>query len=846
MVPLHLPDFLGREREIAHCSELLERPGLITIAGTGGMGKTTLALAALALLDEDAILGRCFLAQCANGVAVQSALAAALDTELGTQSANQHLASVLRERGRGILLLDNAEHVSDAVAELVAELLEVAPQASILVTSREVLRLTGEQVLELGSLAQDMSRALFLRTARPGHSFPDAEHVLDQLLQRLDGIPLALKIVAGRSHLMPPQQLLEHLDQHGLELSTRTRGTPERHRSMEAAIRWSWDLIGADEKHVLQQLAVFRVLPDVADLMTFLVVPDHTSPLAVLEALRDSSMLLADMRLASLIRDYVWTQTPLEQRHIIQRRHAEWCLERVREERRLHDSRGPRVTALRRSPGVDDLQAAAVASAETAPARALALLEPALEVALWFGPFTRYADLLGIVPVASLPEPVHRARRIHLEIRGQIFLHEHRPDTVHEGLALAPPDSEERVLLLMNASSLPSADADQRVAWAEEAESLAAKVAPHLQCHTWLSLQYAEKARANNEGALRWFDQIVAANPADKGLLLDAHVDAAGCLFKLDRDASGVLHTAQRLSEQGGTRRERAGVTMQLGAMYVRNRQHALARPLLREAMEHYRILGSSMNMAGCLANLGYIALIDGDLDDAEEHFQRVDQTLPPESAATRAINRGHRAIVAAARRDWTTADQLFSESTNAMAPGHAAGFRAMHGVVLARLGRTDDAEEALQTAQTTIEPSISGGVQVCAAMARGLPLPEVEIPGLFGQLIARFVATAGAPVLRIHEAAGWVELRGARVPLKKRSGPWALLLALARDRDRRFDNEQMFAAGWPGQRIAGSAATHRVHVALSTLRKLGLGAAVDRNDDGYAVPEHFVIEWLE
>ncbi len=841
----HLPDVLGRDQEVSQSLALLAEPGLVTIVGPGGMGKTTLALAALQAMDDATIIGRCFLARCANGVAVQSALATVLDTELGASDPIQRLAVVLKERGRGVLLLDNAEHVPDAVAEIVEALLQTAPLATVLVTSREVLRVPGERVLELGSLAKDMSKRLFIRTARAGNLLPNAESILDQLLKRLDGIPLALKIVAGRSHLMPPQELLTHLDTHGLKFKTRTRGTPERHRSMESAIQWSWKLIHEDEKQVLKQLAVFRVLPTVSDLSEFLEVPDFTTPLEVLESLRDSSMLLPDMRMAVLIRDFVWTQTDPEERRAMQKRHADWCLKKVVSQTAKHASRGPRLTALRNAPGLDNLQAAATALAPIDPGRALQLLEPALNIALWFGPLSHFEDLLNIVPVASLPQPVQQARRLHLEIRGQILLHQHRPETVYRALELAPADSEERVLLLMNAASLVDVDGEQRLDWASEAAELAERVAPHLKCHAWLSLQYVEKARANNEKALYWFGKIVAENPQDHGLLLDAHVDAAGCLFKLDRDASELLRTAERLTQQGGAHRERAGVTMQLGVMYVRTSQHELARPLLKQAIDHYRVLGSSTNIAGCWANLGYMSLIDGDLDTATAHFLNVDKYLPLDTPALQAVNQAHQAIVAAARRNWQRADGLFAQSTDQMAPGHAAGFRAMHGVVLARLGQMDEAEAQLRRAQQDIEPAIAGGVDICAAMARSEALPPVEIPGLFGQIIDLFIATVGAPLLKIHETEGWVAFQNTQTPLRKRSGPWALLLALARARNKRFDNDDLFKAGWPGQRISGPAATHRVHVALSTLRKLGLGETIHRNDDGYALTDKLVVEWL-
>jgi predicted ATPase len=251
-LPVPATPFLGREEELAQVHELLaaDHVRLLTLTGPGGSGKTRLALQAAGFAADAYPDGAWWvpLAQVLDEADVMPTAA----RELGGGAS---LEQVVGNR-RLLLLLDNFEHVVDVAPE-VSRLLSECPRADVLVTSRERLRLQGEQVYAVPVLARAESRELFSARARAVQpDFEPDEHV-DELCARLDDLPLALELAAARTSLLTTEQLLERLGSR-LDFLRGARDAEVRQRTLRATIEWSHELLTPDEQRLLAALSVFR------------------------------------------------------------------------------------------------------------------------------------------------------------------------------------------------------------------------------------------------------------------------------------------------------------------------------------------------------------------------------------------------------------------------------------------------------------------------------------------------------------------------------------------------------------------------------------------------------------
>jgi predicted ATPase/DNA-binding SARP family transcriptional activator len=249
-LPVQAPPLIGRERELAELVELAGSHRLITLTGTGGTGKTRLALALAAELANRYPDGVWWvpLAMVSEARLVPAAIAAVLGD----------IADLpMYLRGRALLLvLDNFEHVIEA-ARAVAELLSGAPGCGVIVTSRERLGVAAEQEYPVAPLSPHSAVELFTARARqvePGYE-PGAE--IDAICERLDRLPLALELAATRVKLLSEQQLLARLEQRLPLLAGGRRDLPKRHSTMRATIAWSYDLLTRPEQRLFTRLAVF-------------------------------------------------------------------------------------------------------------------------------------------------------------------------------------------------------------------------------------------------------------------------------------------------------------------------------------------------------------------------------------------------------------------------------------------------------------------------------------------------------------------------------------------------------------------------------------------------------------
>jgi predicted ATPase len=239
-------ELIARDGEIAAVGELLARRRLVAIVGTGGVGKTALAIAAGRTLDVPVWLARLEAAQTADDVL--ETVIAALAVVGGEAALHERL-----RRTESVLILDNCEHVVAAAAALAERLLDVAPALRILCTSQVPLELDGEAVLELAPLAPDDAVALFARRAARASDLDEVQHVC----RSLDGLPLAIELAAARTRTLPVEEIARRLDDRFALLKDPASRKPERRRALRATIGWSYELLFPDDQRGLWALAAF-------------------------------------------------------------------------------------------------------------------------------------------------------------------------------------------------------------------------------------------------------------------------------------------------------------------------------------------------------------------------------------------------------------------------------------------------------------------------------------------------------------------------------------------------------------------------------------------------------------
>lgn len=807
---------IGRAGELALLARKLESERLVTLVGPAGIGKTSLARAAIAGQNEALFVD---LTRVDSGARVVQALCAALGlvAEGGGAAQTSRVADALRLRHAPLVVLDNIEGVGRDAISAIAVWLAEAPSARFLLTSRSALGAAGEVAVEVGPLAvpergsRETTAAveLFIRAAQRVR--PDYEGdlpVVAEIVRRLEGNPFAVTLAASRMGLLSTRALLETLPQ----------ATGD---SLAAAIEWSWELLSSAERAVLARSAVL----------------DGSFGLDTATAVfgEDVSEVIDSLRAKSLLRVETSRLPPGEPR--------------------FSAHLGVREFALARLDDADRLDAEQRLAAHFA---------------------RRFGDVIG--PSA------HKPTQIDLLARVQEWSHLVSASKYAMRASASAQEREWAARLLLAEEPLTAAlgsrdDYVERLTRLIEGSSeaeLDSRIATRLCIARARIGIYTGQFDESLSDARRALEQARAlADEGEQVLALDAVGTAAFYAGKLGaaQDAFQDAHELARRIDHAILGDTLHGLTW----VHLERGELDAAERTLAQTAELTRRHGPTALTMLLLEARGWLALERGqgiEAMDHMEHARRVAESIENRRGAAYLL--GCRALFALQVGDTAgvadALEQAAAELRRQGAQRSVALFRLGHGVLLLRDGRLQEARALLDRAA---RPPVSGDVDRAGDALEGLI--ELELAGrergavsvelsrraeerrdraagdtsvvvrwaarLLTAALSRARAEAGEPdpaALVVHPRAEWfVPPHDSRaVAIGRRAALRRILAACleSRGHDATLSVTELAEAGWPGERMLAAAATNRVHVAIATLRRLGLRDALVHRDGGYGL----------
>jgi len=276
-LPKHLSSFIGREKEVEAIKQLLSEHRLVTLTGAGGCGKTRLAIQAAAEALPDYSDGVWMVELAPVNVPDHIVQAIAEIFKIKEQPGSDLIQIITHffKKKNLLIILDNCEHLISACSEIVERILKSTEDLTILTTSREALNVADEVAwrapsmtlpengIELSANELNQYEAVQLFVARAKNKQPEFSlsdqnaHSVLQICKRLDGIPLAIELAASRVNIFNPEIIVNKLDDRFRLLTGGSRTALERHKTLQATIDWSYDLLTDNEKEIFHQLSVF-------------------------------------------------------------------------------------------------------------------------------------------------------------------------------------------------------------------------------------------------------------------------------------------------------------------------------------------------------------------------------------------------------------------------------------------------------------------------------------------------------------------------------------------------------------------------------------------------------------
>jgi predicted ATPase/DNA-binding SARP family transcriptional activator len=626
-LPTQLTPFIGRKAELAEITSLLvTEPNcrLLTLVGSGGSGKTRLALQVALDLVSSFAQGVYLVSLVAASTvdSVISAIAAALNLQLTGEYPRQQLLNYLRKREL-LLVLDNFEQLIPVGAtDLLSELVLTAPRLKVLVTSRERLNLQEEwgfevqgmrfppgDASEMGPLKSYGAIQLFLQRARrfrPDFALSD-ENAVDvvRICQLVEGMPLAIELAVTWLRMMSCRDIVEETERSLDFLTTSLRDVPQRHHSLRAVFEHSWRLLSNDEQTVMQRLAIFRggfrrrAAEQVAD-----------ASLLLLSALVDKSFLRRTRsgryQIHELLRQYAaekLNDSPTEWERT-QDRHADYYLAFLRQ--RADELKGPhgRVAFLEISSDIDNVLEA---WNRAITQKSFAILGKSAEGLLTFSDY-------GGEPSEGLAVLRRARQEMEWKRRGEAGDQGAASDLIMAQLLRAEGSlahflsrvSEGKELLHTSIALLR-----QGVLVSEKDLALSLYWLSHI---CWTQGQYGEVEQHTQE-SLVLFTKL--GDSWGTGVVLNNQGMLATYRGEYARAQQLFLKCIWHLEERGEIN-YRANATAFLGIIARLRGEYAQAQKHIGEALQAMRAFGDPAHAAYALRELGYLAIAKGDYLQAE------------------------------------------------------------------------------------------------------------------------------------------------------------------------------------------------------------------------------------
>ncbi|MCO4745893.1 MAG: protein kinase [Proteobacteria bacterium] len=741
----------GRQREISRARDALGEHRVVTLRGAPGIGKTHLAIQVAASL---AASGRgwiqCYLAEARTLETLLVAISAGLAVPVQGADPALRVARAIAGHGPTTVVLDNAEQVAGPLSELLPRLLEQAPDARFLISSRRALGVPGESVIEVGPLDVHAGRALFLdraRRRRPNLRFAEIEPgTVQELVQRLEGNPLAIELAAARAVQTSGEALLQEL----------RSGARNQERAMQVALRWSWRLLEPWDQYALGRCAVFRggltmeAAEALIDLSPWPEAPDamhvvHGLVAHSLIQVRFLGQTRSRLHPYEAVRTFVLNEMPTSERAEAERAHAVWFARLGSDEGVLH-RRGP-----------------AGAEAIRALLRDIENVATALDTSIRLGEGAIAADCATAIGEAlgRLGPPAAGLDRVRAAIA---ISHDSKRDLARLQVV--------RGHLLKDSNQ--SAEARKAFEMARVLGGLAGDTELQAGALTWLGMLIHHGG--DPTGAVLRFEQALdllqdTGTPWRRSLVLRQLCAVNQHLGKLDEAEANILE-ALKLAEDNGVVIDIPLCHIHLGSLLAHQGKADEATAYEMLALQASRRMGDRVQEGRVLANLGVRLHQLGKLDKAIASFERGAEI------ARRAGSVGHEAI----------------------ALGNM-------GESLMEAQKTERAEEALVRAIELGDqswPVVAGTFRTTLARLRirqkrfedASSLLEVAVPALDGRHRTSHVAA----LLAQAEVAGHTgEQADGRALLKKAEAIYGPGMAKDRELAERLLAAVAVIEGWPG-----------------------------------------------
>ena len=760
-LPAETTSFIGRESELATIDDLLGLSRLLTLTGPSGSGKTRLALRAGAQVAGRYPDGVWLieLAPVTSPDLVTAVAAAALSVrEEPGQALAESVAAQLRD-AEALLIMDNCEHVLDAAGELIARLLRACPALRVLATSQSRLGLVGEASWPVPPLilpdpaARDpeiVARAEAVRLlrdraalARPGFTLTAQNApAVSEICRRLDGIPLALELAAARFNALSAGQLAARIDDRFRLLAGGGRGGLPRHRTLQAAIEWSHDLLSETEQTCFRRLAVFSggctleaaeaVCPD-----------DSLSAAEIFEtvtALVDRSLLTAEercgsMRYGMLESIHQFARTQLEragEAAELSRRHREWLLGYARQADLEGPDQGAWLDLLE-----TDLENFRIGLEDASAA------EPRLELAGLLAPFWMVRGHTGLgrrwlegALAAAGPAASPRLRAAALDGLGQLAAvqadYEAQRSCQQESLAIwrALGDDARVASCLGDLGSAAHIRGEYGQARAMYAEAL--EVADGAHDSRLMARCLSGLGR-------------LALHQGDLAKATDYYTDSMACFSR-----TGDLRRATLILGN-------------LGVVALNRGEYDLARARFEEHLGNARKIGDRKLIGGALTNLGSVVYNCGDLDAAAdlhaEALALAEQVGDRRLASVALTNLG---LVMLARKDYPAARGHLRRS---LGLAEAVGERRAVAESLEELAGVDAAAGEMDRA------AVLFGASQALRAAIGAPVPAPDLARI-GEALGAVRLALGDQQFETARARGLALSAADAIALAKASDP--------------------------------------------------------------------------